>query len=168
MPLSGPVRFPVQVEIDLGDTALAKNFAPRILTGLQKSGWKVGPSKFIIKLTTSAVDSNEEIEFMNSQRITVPMIVYTSTLLDDQGRILSQGSAASKFDIRKTKYRTEVDLETRRVTGDDAINFRGKDPKVAILEEILESGEGLDQIGPPVPTMLNSGNRRLPLPGIFP
>ena len=139
-------QSPIQLEIDVGDAAKAKQYGQVLLTNLQTEGWKIGPSKFVMKVTTHVTESENEIEFLDGQRIRIPLVAYNYSLLDDGGRTLAEGQTLAGFDSSTTRYRTKVDLETRRITGDNAFDFGDKNPKVAILEEILETGGGITSL----------------------
>ena len=77
--------------------------------------------------------------FLDGRRIQVPQIEYNFCLLDPVGLTLAEGQNGGRFDQPRSVNQTKVDLETRRITGDSALNFRSQDPNVVILEEIMES-----------------------------
>ncbi len=156
--LYDPLSETVQVELDMGDEGLARKYAPALLEHLQSRGWKIGPSPRVIRVTTHATGSNEEIRFENGQTIEIPQIAYHWQLLDEKGQEISRGVSVGRFNARDTKYATRPDLEIRKRIGDDAFFFGAKDPETAILEEILELGSGLaDSPLPTVPRLIVGG-----------
>ncbi len=159
-----PKSVPVQFELDLGSKADAEKFGPAIVRTIQQEGWTVGPSKFVIRMIPRAQNSNEEIEFLSGHRIRVPHVVYSIRLRDGNGRVISQAQTVGGFSQTSSKYRTKVDLETRRITGDNALDFGSKAPSTAILEEIFETGNGLAFPGLPDQPVLVTGGGNLPIP----
>lgn len=159
-----PRSVPVQFELDLGNKADAEKFGPSIVRGIQQEGWTVGPSQYVIRMIPRAQNSNDEIGFLDGQRIRIPQVVYLIRLVDGKGNLVTEAQSVGSFVQSTTKYRTKVDLETRRITGDNAFDFGGKDPATAILEEILETGDGLGFPGFPDRPVLVTGSTNVPLP----
>lgn len=160
-------KDPVSLEIVAGTPELAKKFAPELVTNMQKAGWKVGPSKFVIKVTPMAYDSNNKIEFTTGNVVDVPYVHYLWRLFDDKGQLIAEGATRGDFDQQTSKYllnKNQLDLETRRVTGDTALGFRGKDPATAMIDEILESGRGLTYCGIPTYPQFLSGGKFYKIP----
>jgi WD40 repeat protein len=156
---------PIQVVLDIGNAEKAKKYAPGILTGLQRQGFKIGKSKNVLRIDTHISGSNNEIQFLDGNRVRTPIVLYSWELSDSNGNELAVSQSGGVFNIKDTKYKTQVDLETRRVTGDDAYNFGRQDPATAMATEIMDSGVGLQTAAPLRDDRLrtSSGNYELPV-----
>lgn len=138
-----PKTTPIRLEIDLGDKAQGQQWGEVILTGLQKKGAKIGPGGGLLRVTMQTAQTDYKIEFERAV-VMVHEIFYSWVLTDAQGRELVRTSSKGHFQGERSKYRHTPDLETRRRTGGYThFDFQGKDPRVAILEEALELGDGL-------------------------
>jgi WD40 repeat protein len=137
--------MPIRVEIDVGDASLATTHSRKALEALQRQGWTIGPGGGLLKVTMTVEDTGTEMEFEVGLRINVPLVVYAWRLYDSEGREVFTSHSTGHFAARQSKYVTTPDLETRRRMGADSYyDFGGRNPRTAIIEEILEIGRGLD------------------------
>lgn len=145
---------PIRVEIDLGDPALGKARGEMALKGLRKRGCTIGGSGHVMKITMEIIDTNSELTFQGGLTIKIPTIWYTWKLFDDRGRDVAVSNTRGAWDMRKSMYVTKPDYETRVTTGADGyFDFQGKNPRNAIIQEILKTPMGFTE-APEFPTEL--------------
>ncbi|MEZ6134831.1 MAG: WD40 repeat domain-containing protein [Pirellulaceae bacterium] len=139
-------KQPVQLELDVGDVALAEKFAPRILSAMAAKGWVIGPSHFVFKVSGQTANTHKKITFTKPSRsVMIPKIVYKWQLVDSSGNKILQTETEGAFALRNSKYKT-TESPSRGFPRDLDINFDfgRKDPKSAMVEEIRQSGAGLE------------------------
>jgi hypothetical protein len=147
-----PQATPIRFEIDLGDSRLSKQHGAVLLPELQKQGWKIGPGGNTLRVTRTIGDEGREIEF-KAGRAMIPQLYYTWRLLDSAGREIAANATVGRFSFDKSRYSIKPDYETRTRTGADFyFDFGSKDPRTAMIEEIEDSGSGL-QTPPPFPAI---------------
>lgn len=149
--------IPIRLELDLKDKELAEKRGPGVLKALQEQGWKIGTGGGTMKVEMTIGESGNEIEFASGMRIHVPILYYGWRLLDASGTELAANSTAGHFPFRASRYATTVDLQTRReMSGDSYYDFGIRDPRTAMIEEILDSAKGLTE-APKFPKTLMAG-----------
>jgi hypothetical protein len=135
---------PLRVELDIGDERQGKVHAQSLLASLQRHGCRIGPGGAVLRVTASVAGTGDYIEFKQTA-IEIPMVAYALELRDAQGRELWRGASSGSFLGDRSRYVTKVDYETRVTNGGTTfIDFQGKDPVTAIVDEIIESGRKLE------------------------
>ncbi len=77
---------PVQVVLNLGDQKFNQACAGQILEGLQKKGWKIGPSQYTWYVTAKILNSSGILKVDGGGEFTIPFISYSWWLVDRGNR----------------------------------------------------------------------------------
>ena len=135
-----PRETPIQVAIDLCDDAIAERHSKLILSGLQKNGWKIGPSNYTLYVTGEIDRTSGPIIMMeNRDPIAVPQVKYRWRLMSNDGVQILETHSLSYWTPEESDYRVN---KNERNSNTYHLKF-DKDAKQAILEEIVKRGSGL-------------------------
>jgi hypothetical protein len=139
-------KTPVSVVLDVGDKKLAqKHGEEKILTELQRRGCTIGGGGLVLKISPVVGETSDVIDFGFNISMKIPKITYNWELIDPSGVSLWQATTETRFPGSSSKYYVGgVTTPGGPQFGTmEKYDFKGRDPKSAIVEEMFEIGFGL-------------------------
>jgi hypothetical protein len=129
-------KTPVRLDIDLGNREWGEKHGKKIVAELQNRGFTIGPHGLVLQVRPGMVTTGMTLQSEDRKRtFKVPGVEYSWKLLDGDGNHLWTGTTLGKFDRRNSKHFS-------RWTG--TFVFHEKKMKQEVVDDIKESGDGLD------------------------
>src|SRR5262249_34534072 len=170
----------IRVEIGVGNRAHNQTIAKQVAEQLQKRGLKIGPDGWCLRADHTIGRSSQQFDNPRTgKRYSSPYIALNITwkLLSPDGTEVWQASDGGSFDPFRSKYVVVGSRRNEFIPGGGGsrqvqIDFQGKDPQSAQVEEILEQTVLFRQTLPaglPVYVAKSAnGYAALPLKGTWP
>jgi WD40 repeat protein len=163
----------VRVEVSAGDHAMSQKMARQAAEGLQRGGLKIGKGGWALKADHTVGHTTSRFKTFADKEITVATVTINWRLLDPSGNEVWKNTSTDTFDPSRSKY---VKVGSRRsMVGPGGggsmefeMDFQGKNPETAQVEELLEgmvaygSGGGVPRL-----VRTSAGVVKLPLEAKF-
>jgi hypothetical protein len=182
----------IKVEVELGNYDRSLNAAQTLAAVLQAEGYAIGPDGWTLRITHEVVDTNQRLrwtpqdtqEYMDlsipsraldrfekgKEGAVIPSVQVTTQLLDPAGAEGWRTTSKANFAMQASKYA----VKTRSVTVNPGmmqsvsittLDFKGQNPRTAIIEEILDKYASTRSLPPEIPrTLLKAEGQYRPLP----
>lgn len=160
-------KTPISVVLDVGDKKLAQKHGEEvILTELQRRGFTIGPGGATLKISPQVMDTSDVLAFGMNVSMKIPKIVYQWELTDKDGLSLWQGTTETRFPTLASKYYVGgVTMPGGPQSGTmEKYDFKGRNPKTAMVEEMFEIGFGLQPPESLPHSMLKGAGKYVRLP----
>jgi hypothetical protein len=138
----------IRVEVDVGSREGSRTTAEKMAGSLSGLGFKIGRDGWVMRADHKTGEAGTDLTDLRGQRgIFVATLTITWRLLDPEGKEAWKGTSGGKFDPFQSKY---VALGSRRTdmapggpfaggSTQVRLDYKGKDPMTAQVEEILEN-----------------------------
>jgi hypothetical protein len=135
----------VRVEVNVGNSKNSEQTAQKMAGSLAAMGFKIGGGGWVLRADHTTGDTSTDITDTLGQRVRVATLRINWRLLDPQGNETWKGTSGGKFDPFNSKYvvvgSRQTDMALGGMGGGSTqvrLNYQGKDPMTAQVEEILE------------------------------
>ncbi len=160
----------IRVEVDLGESSRSQKFARRTAADLQRRGFTVAKGGWALRLSQTSGDTKEKITFGLGSAMPIPEGVFTWQLVGPDGAAAWQQRQHLSWSADSSQYFQGVSLEA--VSHPDyttvrnlKLDFRGRDPREAMYEEVLDRALRFVVLPDNLPNrLLKSGGEHLKLP----
>jgi hypothetical protein len=136
----------VRVEVNVGARANSQKTAKMMADALHSRGFKIGRDGWVLRADHTIRETGTDLKDDRGQRgITVATLNITWRLLDPEGKEAWKGTSGGKFDPFQSQYvvlgSRKTDMAPGGMGGGSTqvrLDYKGKDPMTAQVEEILE------------------------------
>ncbi len=138
----------IRVEVDVGSREGSRTTAERMAGSLSALGFKIGRDGWVMRADHKTGEAGTDLTDLRGQRgIFVATLTITWRLLDPEGKEAWKGTSGGKFDPFQSKYVALGSRKTDMAPGGPfaggstqvRLDYKGKDPMTAQVEEILEN-----------------------------
>jgi WD40 repeat protein len=160
----------IRVEVDLGERSRSEKFARHRAADLQRRGFTVAKGGWALRLSQTVGDSKEEVTFGLGAAVKIPKGVFTWQLVGPDGKAAWQQDQHLSWFADSSQYFQGASVEA--VSHPDylsvrsiKLDFKGRDPREAMFEEVLDRAIRYVQVPDNLPNrLLKSGGEHLKLP----
>lgn len=133
----------IRIEVDLGEKSRSDKTARRAAADLQRLGFTLAPGGWALRLTQTSEKTKETIKFEllgGVGETPIPKVIATWQLLAPDGQMAWQAVQERKWVADSSRYADRNSLAALNDISRDVLvrlDFKGRNPQEAILEELL-------------------------------